>query len=328
MISVSEQEIIDRLLEKGMTKEEIENEIKERIEEMNGLISRMGALKIIANDHNISLFKASESVRVRIKNLVGGLDDVTVYGRVTDIFPVKEFTRKKGGKGKVASMIITDETGTTRVVLWDNKTNILDKIKIGDVVKVVQARVRQGNFLELHTKASTRIMITDDEESKKIPKITNLDTIENSSEKTKVMGKVVHIFESNPFYETCPKCNRRATYNDGKWVCPEHGEFDTPRQTLKVNFILDDGVANIRCVAFGKAAEQLLGISSEEAYKIAEEHGDMFKPVRDKIQDIIGKEYIVRGIANINDFSDKKEIIVRSIREVNPERELERVLTT
>ena len=29
MISVSEQEIIDRLLEKGMTKEEIENEIKE-----------------------------------------------------------------------------------------------------------------------------------------------------------------------------------------------------------------------------------------------------------------------------------------------------------
>ncbi|HHC19213.1 MAG TPA: replication factor A, partial [Euryarchaeota archaeon] len=142
MISVSEQEIIDRLLEKGMTKEEIENEIKERIEEMNGLISRMGALKIIANDHNISLFKASESVRVRIKNLVGGLDDVTVYGRVTDIFPVKEFTRKKGGKGKVASMIITDETGTTRVVLWDNKTNILDKIKIGDVVKVVQARVR------------------------------------------------------------------------------------------------------------------------------------------------------------------------------------------
>jgi replication factor A1 len=56
---------------------------------------------------------------------------------VIDKTEPKEFERKDGEKGWVATLLLGDETGTTRVVLWDEKAGAAGDISIGDVLEVI-----------------------------------------------------------------------------------------------------------------------------------------------------------------------------------------------
>ena len=49
----------------------------------------------------------------------------------------KEFDRKDGEKGWVATLLVGDETGTTRVVLWDEKAGAALEIAPGDVLEII-----------------------------------------------------------------------------------------------------------------------------------------------------------------------------------------------
>ena len=77
---------------------------------------------------------------------------------------VKKFTSKKGREGKLANLILADDTGRIRVVFWTENIKLLDKIKEGDVVKIKDVEVKQGfrddeahlNMRFIPGKASTR----------------------------------------------------------------------------------------------------------------------------------------------------------------------------
>ena len=74
------------------------------------------------------------------------------FGKVIDKTEPKEFERADGEKGGVATLLLGDETGTTRVVLWDEKAGAVLYIAAGDVT-LLSARTRGKSTREIYALA-------------------------------------------------------------------------------------------------------------------------------------------------------------------------------
>jgi replication factor A1 len=86
-----------------------------------------------------------------VEDLSLGLSDVDLRGRVLDTGDVRTFDRDDGSEGKVANLVVGDETGRVRVTLWDERTEHVEEFDPGDCVEVVDGYVRERDgSLELH----------------------------------------------------------------------------------------------------------------------------------------------------------------------------------
>jgi replication factor A1 len=86
-----------------------------------------------------------------IDSLAMGQSDVTVDGVVLDTESVRTFDRDDGSEGRVANLVIGDETGRVRVTLWGEQTEAVERFEPGDTVEVVDGYVRERDgSLELH----------------------------------------------------------------------------------------------------------------------------------------------------------------------------------
>jgi replication factor A1 len=122
------------------TKKEFEQEIKSRVKHFDGLIDGDTAAFLMVdelgrNTHSITKINELEPEK-----------DFTVIGKVVSISDSKTFKRKNGTAGKVINLEITDETGTCRLVLWnDDISHIKNKeIQIGTTVKIVNGYTKTG----------------------------------------------------------------------------------------------------------------------------------------------------------------------------------------
>lgn len=107
-----------------ISREEYESRIEEKVSLMAGLCDRRTAAMLVARE-----LGASE-VLIKIGKIKPEMGTVAFTGRVLSISEIKEFMRGDGSTGRVANLTVGDETGTIRVALWDEAT---DLIKSGDV---------------------------------------------------------------------------------------------------------------------------------------------------------------------------------------------------
>ncbi len=147
------------------------------------------------NEENKPLSEANEAHK--IKELETGRDNISVTGRVMHISNVKKFTSKKGREGKLANMIISDDTGEIRVVLWTENIKFLKKILEGDVIKINNAEVKQGfREDELHMKLDSTIQKLKEEDFQTFPKyddkITNIADVKGDMQ-VNVVARIVRI---------------------------------------------------------------------------------------------------------------------------------------
>ena len=114
----------------------------------------------------------------RIGDLSFGLSDVTVQGRVLDTDSVRTFDRDDGSQGKVANLVIGDETGRVRVTMWDDRAEQVETIDPDSTVEVVDGYVRERDgTLELHV--GDRGAIEEiDEEVRYVPDVTDVAALE------------------------------------------------------------------------------------------------------------------------------------------------------
>ena len=147
------------------------------------------------NEENKPLSEANEAHK--INKLETGSDNISVTGRVMHISNVKKFTSKKGREGKLANMIITDDTGEIRVVLWTENIKFLKKISEGDIIKINNAEVKQGfREDELHMKLDSNIQKLEEDDFKTFPKyddtITNIEDVKGDMQ-LNVVARIVRI---------------------------------------------------------------------------------------------------------------------------------------
>jgi ssDNA-binding replication factor A large subunit len=324
MIKVPYESILLMIQEKStLSREQIEAKIKEKLDLLSGLVSKEGAAHIIANELGISLV-AKTSGKMQVSKLLNGMRDVSILAKVVQVYEAKTF-EKSGKSGSVGSFIAGDESGTIRVVLWNEQTKRLSELKKGDVVRIEAAYVRpRQDGVELHLGDRSVLTVnpqgevvnfsvpSQSGEKKKLNEITaNDNTVE-------VTGTVVQVFDPR-FYEVCPTCGKRARMDGSRWVCDNHGVI-TPAYAYVINAFIDDSTEQMRIVCFKEQARELLRKSDTEimAFKDSPE---LFETAR---TEMLAAFLSILGRVRKNEMFDRLEITAQKISPANPEAEVAR----
>jgi replication factor A1 len=117
------------LVDDLISKEEFERRVETKIEECGDLVDEPTAAMLVVGE----LCRQ----HVKVKDLAGKSSLFSFFGKVIDKTEPKEFDRKDGEKGWVATLLAGDGTGTTRVVLWDEKAGAAVDIAVGDVLEII-----------------------------------------------------------------------------------------------------------------------------------------------------------------------------------------------
>jgi len=136
-------------------------------------------LRMIAAEFGVEVSKEARTLTLSIRDLIPGLNDVTVVGRVVAVFPSKTFEANKSGK--VASLLIVDENSILRIVLWNDKTEVMEsgKVKVGHILRFSHGYTKEdySGRVELHVRKRSEIEINlKDVEAKDYPTISKFVT--------------------------------------------------------------------------------------------------------------------------------------------------------
>ena len=66
-------------------------------------------------------------------------DNIIVLGRIIEVYDIREFDRDTGDRGHVRNIELADDTGSIRVVLWDNDAK--KDFKVGEAIKLQNPRI-------------------------------------------------------------------------------------------------------------------------------------------------------------------------------------------
>ena len=64
ILKLNYDELISKIKEKGLQEQEIETKITEKLEQLNGLISKEGAAHLIANELGVKLFEDVGEIKI------------------------------------------------------------------------------------------------------------------------------------------------------------------------------------------------------------------------------------------------------------------------
>jgi ssDNA-binding replication factor A large subunit len=203
-LSADFQKMIEVLLSQKpeVSAEQIRDMIDEKKRKIGaGYLTDQGALFLVAADLGISFEHVPKS-QFAIKDLYIGANDVTVRGRIMNIYPVRKFKKKDTDEEfRNRTLTIYDKESSVKLKLWDNQTNIPDEIRLkpGDLVKISQGYVKSGlDGKPIINLGSNGVIEPVNDRDSDIPnidtKMTIIDDVREPQENVVIVGKV----KSNP----------------------------------------------------------------------------------------------------------------------------------
>ncbi|MCU0642022.1 MAG: hypothetical protein MUF61_00370 [archaeon] len=295
------EKLVDRISKSaGLDAGEIERRVEAKKAKLSGLISKEGAAQIVAAELGLNLDKE----RLKLSELVQGMKRANVVAKIIEIYPVREYN-KNGRAGKVANMVVADDSTNAKVVLWDTNHIALieqSKIKQGDVIEISNGNVRNG---EIHLSSFGDIKISNEKiENVVAEKVFSQKKLSDagSGQSLKTRAVIVQAFEPR-YFEVCPECKKRAFEGE----CKIHGKVQPLKRAL-LNIVLDDGTSTIRSVIFGENINKL-GLSDEEIFSL--------EKFAEKRVNLLGEEKMFFGNLKTNSLYNTTEFNIEGIEEVN-----------
>ncbi len=312
MIKIPFEDIVAKIKEKSsLSEQEILKMVEAKVEKLSGLVSREGAAHIVANELGVKVFEqAPEGSKLKIKNIMPGIRDVSLTGVAIQVYETKEFS-VGARQGKVASFLMGDETGRTRIVAWNSMADALRGLKQGDTVKIKGGYVKERDGrTEIHLNERSEAEINPVGEKveygikrRKISEITEQDSI------VELTGTIVQVQDPR-FFEVCPQCGRRARAErpEEGFKCELHGPIE-PRYSYLINIFLDDGTESIRVVCFKNQVQRLLGKADSEVLEF-KPMPELFEQTRNELLATVLK---VNGNVRKNALFDTTEVIAQTV---------------
>lgn len=322
------QGIIDKITEETeLEEDEVKEKVEDKMDEFSGLVSEEGAVHLVAKEHGVQIAEQGEE-DLKVENIVPEMRKVRLKARVVDISDINTFERDDDEEdGKVQNLTLGDETGTIRVTLWDEQTEIAEKIDEEDVIEISGAYTvedNQGNA-ELRLGDEVQVKMADEQDIDEVKnpneaQEAEINDVSDEGATYKLTGMVMNVYTSNPFYNTCPECDTSVREDDDeKYVCDEHGEVE-PNHALAISAVVDDGTDSIRTVFFRDQARDLLDIDED-----TELEGDV-SAVEDAAENAMGKEVEIEGRTRYNDYFGRIEVIANSYEILDTGKQLEELL--
>lgn len=306
MIEVPYATIVSKLKEQGgLSEEQIEQRVGEKLKQLGGLISKEGAAHIIANEVGVKLVEAT-SGKVRIRDALPGMKSVELVGKVTRVFELREFERD-GRQGKVANFIMGDESGTIRVVMWGEMAEQLRKLQEGTTIKLSGGLVRdnQGRS-EIHLNDRSELTINPldvdvGDVVRRAPR-KPIKELNSSDENVELLATIVQLFTPR-FFDRKPYGQQEAE----------------PKRSYVLNAVLDDGTATIQSVFWESQVQKLLKRSHEEILAFDGSPAE-FEPIKN---DLLGQIIKLVGRVQRNERFERDEFVANLVfADVDPKQEL------
>lgn len=320
-MNFDETEIIKEIVAKtGKGADEIEKLIEEKELEFSGMVSRTGAAYIVGRELGVGLVKPSANV-LKIKNIVPDLSRVTFFGKIIQISQVREFETERG-KGKVVNLVLADDTGTIRIPLWNEATDLVSKengLKAGDVVEITNAYTKRDNFGRAELQLGKYGAIKKNDEVK-IDAISDVPsqaesykdaTLDHISENNfvNVRATILQVFERKMIYRKCSVCKDKL---EGM-LCAKHKDTK-PEKLLMISAMVDDGYASANAVFFKEAAENLLQKNTDEIEEAILVTGE--RAIWNNLN-IVGKTYNIQALVRRNEMMNRLELTVHKVKGIN-----------
>ncbi len=284
----------------GIEEEEINRRVEAKRSKLSGLISREGALQVIAAELGVSF----DNEKLKIDELLPGMRKVHFTGKVITLYPIRTFVTKSGDEGKVVNMIVADETSNIKLVLWDtNHIKLIEdeKVKEGISIEVTSGNMRQG---EVHMGSFAEFKLSDEDfpEVKTEKPIKKKDIREfNIGDKINARAFIVQAFDPR-FYNANAETGKKATEEEIA------SGIKTEKRAI-LNIVIDDGTENTRAVLFHEMVKKI-GILEQEDEKL----------ISQQKENLLGKEMVFGGNVRMNSYFNIPELIVDSVDEIDIEK--------
>ncbi|MDN7025561.1 nucleotide-binding protein [Methanoculleus sp. FWC-SCC1] len=132
------------LVDDLVTREAFEERVGETIAASGDLLDEQTAAMVVVREMG--------RAHVKIQDVSAASSLVCFFAKVVSVGAAREFEREDGTTGAVANVVVGDETGRARVVLWDEKAEAVGEIAAGDVLEVL-GRPKGGVPPEVHATA-------------------------------------------------------------------------------------------------------------------------------------------------------------------------------
>jgi len=273
--------------------------------------------RVIPTDLELDLSPLPEQ-EIKISDVKEDTRNFSISGRVLQIFPQRSYS-----DGTMASLVLGDETGTMRAVLWNERSEVVKELKKGDpiVIRNLYSRPGLNNGIEIHVGRYSEIAVNPDlnlpsieEIEKLLIKKKKIAELENFDSHIQIKGSLVDLDEGRKLiYMTCPNCSRSIQNSGFGWFCERCNEDVEPTSNLIASLILEDKTGSIRAICFRENAEKVLGMDLEEVMNIIGETQDEQEPVRRVKESLINKKVTLLGRVKYSEFSDQLEFIVDEV---------------
>jgi replication factor A1 len=323
------EDVIENIVEESeLDEEEVEEEIEEKMEEFEGLVSEEGAAHLVAKEYGVQI-AAEEAEDLKIDNIVPDMRKVQLKARVLNISDLNTFERDDEDEdGKVQNIVLGDDTGTIRVTLWDEQTQIAEKIDEGDPIEIAGAYTveDQNGNAELRLGDEAQVKMAEEDEVPEVESSSDMSEVPirevnaegNSYE---IRGMLMKFYTSNPFYRVHPETGDTVREDeDGNYVTDDGEEVEEPEGRLALSGVLDDGTETMRVVFFGDQARKVLGVDEEVEKDMDQE------AIEEAAEEAAGKQLLVGGRTRYNDYFDRLELMANTVEEVDTKDEIERML--
>ncbi len=281
-MSADIEDIYQLLIKKGLSEVEIQKQVKAKMNEYGGYLTDSGALYLIAKEYDVSFKEASEILeegqsreeeidydefRVKISDLIEGQDSIVLLGMITRFYKVRNFVRKDGSAGSVASIVVQDETGSVRVNLWDQHAKIVESelFREGLGVRVVGVYAKKGLKDELEVNAGKKAKV---ELNPKSPLLARMSGSEVQNNQIYTSSEE---FQEIPISELLEK---EGFVNEARGTILKIEELKditlkSGEKSFLLKFLLSDDTATIRVNVWGlTAVDYLKSLNEADSIRI------------------------------------------------------------
>ncbi len=207
----------------GIPLDEINKRIDAKIKNVSGLLTRLGAALVIADNLrvDIDLNKPGDGEpSITVTSIIDGMKNIVVKGTVMSVYPLKEFQKRDGKTGRVANAMLKDDTGTIRVSVWDAKAEwFVNNIRRGDTIELVNVRAKKSTYngnMEIHADSKSSFNILQHEIPARNGSV-QLKDMTDSMKSVTIVAKVEKKFQAHDFTKKDGSAGilRKVRVNDG-----------------------------------------------------------------------------------------------------------------
>jgi len=278
-MSISVEELYQKLIESGISEAELEKQVRNKESEFGGFMSKQGILFIIAKENGIFVQSPEISEQeyeefeeeidydeftIALSELKEEMRNIVLVGKVLQIYEPREFFRKDGSIGKVVSFLFGDGSQKIKVILWDDKVDIIKNefFRVGELIRIIGCYCKKGrnNKLEVHLGKRGKIILSPEISDKKLKiRLDNIkvDIPSEMKSKTKLTSRIKELVDK---FNYITRIQGQIQIEAFKEITKKSGDT-----TFLLKILLSDDSTTIRVLIWGMNAIECLKIISNSA---------------------------------------------------------------